>query len=81
MCKFVHECKVDFLRKNISNTTKPLFLKKIKNKKNKKRFVFKKLVFLQLEISNAGVAKLADASDLGSDAERRGGSSPFIRTK
>jgi hypothetical protein len=29
----------------------------------------------------AGVAKLADASDLGSDAARHGGSSPSIRTK
>ncbi|MEY2695495.1 MAG: hypothetical protein RLZZ72_751, partial [Actinomycetota bacterium] len=29
----------------------------------------------------AGVAKLADAPDLGSGAERRGGSSPFTRTK
>ncbi len=28
----------------------------------------------------ADVAKLADASDLGSDAARRGGSSPSIRT-
>jgi hypothetical protein len=28
----------------------------------------------------AGVAKLADAPDLGSGAERRGGSSPFTRT-
>ncbi|GEM_PF-4029511 len=30
---------------------------------------------------HADVAELADASDLGSDAARRGGSSPFIRTK
>ena len=29
---------------------------------------------------NAGVAKLADAPDLGSDASRHGGSSPFTRT-
>jgi hypothetical protein len=29
----------------------------------------------------AGMAKLADASDLGSDAARRGGSSPSTRTK
>ena len=28
----------------------------------------------------AGVAKLADAPDLGSGAARRGGSSPFTRT-
>ncbi len=28
---------------------------------------------------SADVAELADASDLGSDAYRRGGSSPFIR--
>ena len=28
----------------------------------------------------ADVAKLVDAPDLGSGAERRGGSSPFIRT-
>ena len=28
----------------------------------------------------AGVAELVDAPDLGSDAERRGGSSPFTRT-
>ena len=27
------------------------------------------------------MAKLADAPDLGSGAERRGGSSPFTRTK
>jgi 6,7-dimethyl-8-ribityllumazine synthase len=31
-------------------------------------------------ISNAGVAELADALDLGSSAERRGGSSPSTRT-
>ena len=30
---------------------------------------------------HAGVAKLADAPDLGSGAARRGGSSPFTRTK
>ena len=30
---------------------------------------------------HAGVAKLADAPDLGSGAERRGGSSPFTRTR
>ncbi len=30
--------------------------------------------------SSADVAKLVDAPDLGSGAERRGGSSPFIRT-
>ncbi len=29
---------------------------------------------------NAGVAKLVDVSDLGSDAVRHGGSSPFTRT-
>ena len=29
----------------------------------------------------ADVAELVDASDLGSGAARRGGSSPFIRTK
>ena len=29
----------------------------------------------------AGMAELADASDLGSDALRRGGSSPLSRTK
>ena len=29
---------------------------------------------------NADVAELVDALDLGSSAERRGGSSPFIRT-
>ena len=29
----------------------------------------------------AGVAELADAPDLGSGAARRGGSSPFTRTK
>ena len=28
----------------------------------------------------AGVAELVDAPDLGSGAERRGGSSPFTRT-
>ena len=30
---------------------------------------------------HADVAKLVDALDLGSSAGRRGGSSPFIRTK
>ena len=30
---------------------------------------------------DADVAKLVDAPDLGSGAARRGGSSPFIRTK
>ncbi len=30
-------------------------------------------------LSNADVAELADALDLGSSAERREGSSPFIR--
>ena len=30
--------------------------------------------------TNADVAELVDALDLGSSAERRGGSSPFIRT-
>ncbi len=29
---------------------------------------------------SAGVAELVDAPDLGSGAERRGGSSPFTRT-
>ena len=29
---------------------------------------------------HAGVAELVDAPDLGSGAERRGGSSPFTRT-
>jgi hypothetical protein len=31
-------------------------------------------------LSFAGVAKLVDASDLGSDAARHGGSSPSART-
>ena len=31
--------------------------------------------------NNADVAKLADALDLGSSAERRGGSTPFICTR
>ena len=30
---------------------------------------------------NAGVAELADAPDLGSGAARRGGSTPFTRTR
>ena len=30
---------------------------------------------------DAGVAELVDAPDLGSGAERRGGSSPFTRTR
>ncbi len=30
--------------------------------------------------TSAGVAELVDAPDLGSGAERRGGSSPFTRT-
>jgi hypothetical protein len=32
-------------------------------------------------LNNAGVAELADAPDLGSGAARRGGSTPFTRTK
>ena len=32
-------------------------------------------------IKKAGVAELVDAPDLGSGAVRRGGSSPFTRTK
>ena len=32
------------------------------------------------QLSNAGVAKLVDAPDLGSGAARRGGSSPSTRT-
>lgn len=36
--------------------------------------------FAKLSKFHAGVAKLADAPDLGSGAERRGGSSPFTRT-
>ena len=38
-------------------------------------------IFLCLEnVASADVAELADALDLGSSAERREGSSPFIRT-
>ena len=33
------------------------------------------------KLSEAGVAKLVDVSDLGSDAARHGGSSPSTRTK
>lgn len=33
------------------------------------------------QLRNAGVAKLADAPDLGSGASRREGSSPSTRTK
>ena len=57
-------------------------MKKIKN-----QFCSRNLDFLllnSLEIarqSNAGVAKLVDAPDLGSGAARRGGSSPSTRTK
>ena len=36
--------------------------------------------YLYLGRLNAGVAELVDASDLGSDGETRGGSSPFART-
>ena len=32
-------------------------------------------------VKEAGVAELVDALDLGSSAVRRGGSTPFIRTK
>ena len=32
-------------------------------------------------VACADMAELADALDLGSSAERRGGSSPFVRTK
>ena len=39
------------------------------------------IFFLILQSFLAGVAELADAPDLGSGAARRGGSSPFIRTK
>ncbi len=47
------------------------------------------MIWLRLEglkgiiakISNAKVAELVDAPDLGSDAERCGGSSPPFRTK
>ena len=34
-----------------------------------------------MRVTRAGVVKLADTSDLGSDDESRGGSSPFARTK
>jgi hypothetical protein len=34
-----------------------------------------------LRRQNAGVAELVDVLDLGSSAKRRGGSSPFARTK
>ncbi len=36
--------------------------------------------FLAQDFDNAGVAKLADAPDLGSGAARRVGSSPITRT-
>ena len=36
---------------------------------------------MQKQIEYAGVAELADAPDLGSGVNRRGGSSPFARTK
>ena len=42
---------------------------------------FGKDALVKLNISNAGVAKLVDAPDLGSGAARRGGSSPSTRTK
>ena len=47
------------------------------------KFDFKKIVYLhpfKRRKYFADVAKLVDALDLGSGAERRGGSSPFIRT-
>ena len=34
-----------------------------------------------MHLSKAGVVKLVDTLDLGSSAQRRGGSSPFTRTK
>ena len=37
-------------------------------------------LFVIIYISLADVAELADAIDLGSIVERRGGSTPFIRT-
>ncbi len=42
-------------------------------------FVRKKIYIFAVQF--ADVAKLVDALDLGSSAARRGGSSPFIRTK
>ncbi len=42
--------------------------------------VFALLVVTHCVVGVAGVAKLADAPDLGSGAARRGGSSPFTRT-
>ena len=36
---------------------------------------------LYLQAIKAGVVKLVDTLDLGSSASRRGGSSPFTRTK
>ena len=37
--------------------------------------------WLTIRLPFAGVAELADAPDLGSGAARRGGSTPFTRTK
>lgn len=46
---------------------------------NLKKYIFAPLI--RKAHKQAGVAKLVDALDLGSSAERRGGSSPSTRTK
>ena len=44
--------------------------------------IFQKLGYIcPLQSTRAGVVKLVDTLDLGSSASRRGGSSPFTRTK
>ena len=50
---------------------------------SRNQFVFKKsIIFAPLSKQHfAGVVKLVDTLDLGSSASRRGGSSPFTRTK
>ncbi len=49
--------------------------------KNLSKFYAINEKYLSLHHQFAGVAKLVDALDLGSSAARRGGSSPFIRTR
>ena len=50
-------------------------------RKKCKRACFFLSAYSYLCPTHAGMVELVDTSDLGSDASRRGGSSPFIRTK
>lgn len=58
-----------------------MLTKQLKNPNLKSCFITRLFLPLQpIKKWNAGVAKLADALDLGSSAARHGGSSPFART-